>query len=56
MVFIMYCIVDVRLVRRLRVRTCLKKDVVRHEFVGHLRENFRLQGEVLRLARLIEGE
>jgi len=28
-------------------RTCLEEDIVRHEFVGHLRENLRLQSEVL---------
>lgn len=47
MVFIMYCIVGVRLGPRLHARTRLEKDVVRHEFVGHFRENLRLQGEVL---------
>jgi len=36
--------------------TCLEEDIVRHEFVGHLRENLRLQSEVLRLAWLFEGE
>ena len=37
-------------------RTCLEEDIVRHEFVGHLGENLRLQSEVLRLARLFKGE
>lgn len=37
-------------------QTCLEEDVVRHEFVGHLRENLSLQSEVLRLTRLFEDE
>jgi len=57
-VFIMYCVVDIRQLDEERRRrwTCLEKDIVRHELVGHLRENFGLQGEVLRLARLFKGE
>lgn len=47
MVFIMYYIVGVRLGPRLHAPTCLKKDVVRHEFIGYFGENLRLQGEVL---------
>lgn len=38
------------------MQTCLEKDVIRHEFVGHLRENLGLQGEILRFARLFKGE
>jgi len=41
---------------RLPAWTCLEEDIVWHEFVGHLRENLRLQSEVLRLARLFEDE
>jgi len=57
-VFIMYCIADIRQLDEERWRrwTCLEKDIVRHELVGYLRENFGLQGEVLRLARLFKGE
>ena len=39
-----------------RESTCLEKNIVRHEFVGHLREDLCLQGEVLRLAWLFKGE
>ena len=42
--------------KRRSARTCLEEDIVRHEFVCHLRENLRLQSEVLRLARLFENE
>jgi hypothetical protein len=57
-VFIIYCVVDVRCLNEKdeHTNTCLEKDVIRHEFVGHLRENLGLQGEILRFARLFKGK
>lgn len=57
-VFTIYCVVDVSnwMSNDECTWTCLEKDIVRHELVGHLGENLCLEGEVLGLARLLKDE